>query len=193
MTNLIKQQVASIDESLEYEINNKVSISRFDDGVLALINIASINFQQKNELLSKRLKEILQSSNDNIVICIPKPLASYENLSKEAEEFWRKHLKYHRAIWYKYINKNKLYYNTQMTRLYMDYKDKSKCSELFNKIKKLWENREIVIIEGEHSKLGMGNDLFKNSKSIERIISPSENAFDKYDSILTEAKKNRKR
>lgn len=76
-----------------------------------------------------------------------------------------------------------------MTRLYMDYEDKSNSCEWFNKIKKVWDNKEIVIIEGEYSKLGIGNDLLKNSKSIQRIIAPSENAFDKYDLILESAKK----
>ncbi|WP_425533857.1 GT-D fold domain-containing glycosyltransferase [Terrisporobacter petrolearius] len=48
----------------------------------------------------------------------------------------KKHLSYHGAIWYKYLDKNKLYYNTQMTRLYMDYEDKSKCEDWFKKIRK---------------------------------------------------------
>ena len=189
LANLIKPQIASIDKSLDYVINNKVSVSRFGDGELALINMASINFQEKDKKLSDRLKEILQSSNDKIAICIPNPLLSYDNLNQDAKQFWKEHLGYHREIWYKYLNKNKLYYNTQMTRLYMDYEDKSKCGEWFDKIKQVWEGRDIVIIEGKYSKLGVGNDLFDNSKSIERILAPSENAFSKYDCILKEAKK----
>lgn len=189
LANLIKPQIASIDKSLDYVINNRVSVSRFGDGELALINMASINFQEKDKKLSDRLKEILQSSNDKIAICIPNPLLSYGNLNQDAKQFWKEHLGYHREIWYKYLNKNKLYYNTQMTRLYMDYEDKSKCGEWFDKIKQVWEGRDIVIIEGKYSKLGVGNDLFDNSKSIERILAPSENAFSKYDCILKEAKK----
>jgi len=49
--------------------------------------------------------------------------------------------------------------------------------------------KNIVIIEGVQSRLGVGNDLFKNANSIQRILCPSENAFDVYDKILNEALK----
>lgn len=189
LCNLVKPKIASIDESLDYVLENKVSVARFGDGELALINSVSINFQKKDEKLKSRLQEVLKSNNENVIICIPRTLLSYDNLTKEASDFWKEHLRYHRAIWYKNIEKNKQYYNTQMTRLYMDYEDKSNCSRWFEKIKRIWEDRDIVIVEGEYSKLGIGNDLFKNAKSIQRIIGPSENAFDKYDLILNQVKK----
>lgn len=49
--------------------------------------------------------------------------------------------------------------------------------------------KDVVIIEGEKSRLGVGNDLFDNMKSIQRIICPAEHAFEKYDEIMKEAKK----
>ena len=39
------------------------------------------------------------------------------------------------------------------------------------------------------SRLGVGNDLLDNAKSIKRILGPSRQAFSKYDEILDEAKK----
>ena len=48
----------------------------------------------------------------------------------------------------------------------------------------MWEEENILIVEGEYSRLGVGNDLFDNASSIERIICPSENAYEKYDKIL---------
>src|SRR5690554_6135061 len=39
------------------------------------------------------------------------------------------------------------------------------------------------------SRSGVGNDLFDNTKSIERIICPAENAYDKFDEILHEIQK----
>ena len=47
----------------------------------------------------------------------------------------------------------------------------------------------MVIIEGEKSRLGVGNDLFDNMKSIERIICPTMNAFNKYKEIINTIKK----
>ena len=106
-----------------------------------------------------------------------------------ARKYWMKYLNLNRSKIYKIINMNKIYYDTQVTRLYIDIKDKSKVENRFNLVKSLWNNREVVIVEGEKSRLGIGNDLFNGCKSIERIICPSINAFSKYDEIFKEVKK----
>ena len=41
------------------------------------------------------------------------------------------------------------------------------------------KDRDVIICEGEKTRMGVGNDLLDNCKSIKRIICPSENAFDK--------------
>ena len=51
-------------------------------------------------------------------------------------------------------------------------------------LKRIWDNENLLIVEGKYSRLGVGNDLFDNAKSIKRILCPNENAFDKYDQIL---------
>ena len=52
------------------------------------------------------------------------------------------------------------------------------------KFKTIWDKRNILIIEGEKTRMGIGNDLFNNSKSIKRIICPVVNAFSAYEKIL---------
>ena len=42
----------------------------------------------------------------------------------------------------------------------------------------------MLIVEGAGSRLGYGNDLFANSRSIQRIICPAENAYCKYEEIF---------
>lgn len=51
-------------------------------------------------------------------------------------------------------------------------------------IKLLWNNRKVILIEGEKSRLGVGNDLFDCAKSIQRVICPSINAYSKYSEIF---------
>lgn len=53
-----------------------------------------------------------------------------------------------------------------------------------NLLRKLWEQRDIVIVEGEHTRSGVGNNLYDNARSVQRIIGLSKNAFDKYDEML---------
>lgn len=52
------------------------------------------------------------------------------------------------------------------------------------KLKSIWQDRNMIIIEGENSKIGVGNDLLDDAKTIRRIIIPAKNAFDIYDKIL---------
>lgn len=65
----------------------------------------------------------------------------------------------------------------------MIYKSKTNKISFFYKIQKLWDGKDIIIIEGENSRNGVGNDLYSNTKSIKRIIGPSKNAFTKIDII----------
>lgn len=87
------------------------------------------------------------------------------------------------------LDRKRQYYSAQISRFYLDYKDKSNKAEYVKRIKKIWDNKDVVIIEGDKSRLGVGNDLFSNMRSIERIICPAEHAFAKYDEIMEEALK----
>ena len=68
------------------------------------------------------------------------------------------------------------------------FRDKSNCARWFEKTKQIWNGQDILIVEGELSRLGVGNDLFANAKSIQRVLGPAVNAYDKYDELLTAAK-----
>ena len=59
------------------------------------------------------------------------------------------------------LNKEKIYYSTQISRFYIDYKDNSGVIKYIKKLKRIWEQKDILIIEGQYSRLGIGNDLFK--------------------------------
>ena len=61
----------------------------------------------------------------------------------------------------------------------MDDKNNSKTT--FENLKKIWNGKNIIIIEGRYSRLGVANDLFNNAKSEKRILCPEKNAFAKYD------------
>ena len=75
------------------------------------------------------------------------------------------------------------YGRTFISRPYIDLADKTPSAQYFAKIKTLWENKEILIVECLTTRSGRGNDLFDNAKSIKRIICPSKNAYDKVQEI----------
>lgn len=180
--------ILDMNRTIEEIIIKKASVSRFGDGEFELIREKNIPFQDNNFLLSQRLDEVLKSNNNDLLIGIPKAFEK-QDLEKRIEstqKFWKHYLSYNRLSIYKKIHRNNLYVDANFTRPYITFKDKNNCRSYFKNLKKLWNNRDIIIVEGEFSRLGVGNDLFNNSKSIKRILAPAENAFSRYDDILNE-------
>ena len=182
-------KVASIDATIEKIVQEKCSVSRFGDGEMLLIGGRPIRFQHASPLLSSRLQEVLQSENEKHLVCLSDMFTNRERYNRRAVRFWRTHFYLYGYLWDKYLNKDKQYYNTFITRPYMDFASKDKCLHWFQSLKKIWKDRDIVFIEGEKTRLGVGNDLFDNVSSIRRILCPPTSAFDKYGQILEEAKK----
>lgn len=188
--NLFKEEphIMTIDESIKYIIDNDCSISRFGDGELKIINGLDIDFQPYSEELGNRLKEVLQSNEKNHIVGIPDVFNSLDKYDNWSNKYWRRHLALYRKDWYRLLN-NEIYINSFISRCYMMFNDKSNCKYYFKLIKNIWRDKDIVIIEGEESRLGIGNDLFDNVNSIQRILCPKKNAINIYNKILIEVKK----
>lgn len=178
-------------ESLEKINKEKLSISRYGDGEFLIINGKSIKFQDYDPVLSKRLKEILYVKENKFYSCIP-AIYKYKqtrNLKYNEEVFWLNEILYYGKNYLNKEYKNKLYLDACLSRPYIRYKDTSISKSLFKEIKKIWDKEDIVIVEGKYSRLGVGNDLFSNAKSVKRILCPNKNAFAKYEKILKETLK----
>jgi glycosyltransferase family protein len=99
----------------------------------------------------------------------------------------------HKHIWDSLIRYDYTYGDTNMTRHYLAYNDKTKAEILFKKIFSLWEGKDAILIEGEKSRLGVGNDMFTKTNSLKRILCPAENAYqvhEKIEEVVTRFDKN---
>lgn len=179
-------KVLSTSETLKEIIINKKSICRYGDGEFNLCSKKLKNpniFQEDNLILKRRLKEILLSTDENILICIP-PVENkyYEDPSikstKNDPKFWRRY-------WYKYgetiikiLKKDTLYGNALISRI---------TGFLENELeiyKKIWDKRKVVFVYGKTGRFGRDQRVFDNILSFEEILIPAINAFDEYDVIL---------
>ncbi|MDD4514749.1 SP_1767 family glycosyltransferase [Massilibacteroides sp.] len=185
----ITPQVATIEETINKIISDGCSISRFGDGEILLTHCHSIGFQKGDPELATRLIEVLESNDKKHLVCISDVFKDLYRYNRKARRFWRAHFYLYGELWDKYLSPEKEYYNTFVSRPYMDFASKKECDKWFKEIKRVWNNRDIVFIEGEKSRLGVGNDLFDNANSIKRILCPAYDAFDKYGQIVHEAKK----
>ena len=62
----------------------------------------------------------------------------------------------------------------------MDYLNKEDQYDIVKQWKQVFFRRNVYTIEGEFSRLGVGNDLFSTASSIHRILAPAKNAFSSY-------------
>lgn len=175
--------VLSIDQSLDYLLEKGASVVRFGDGEMDLIAGRSIPYQDFDPELSARLREMMSmESDEHMMICLPDVFTGLERYSIDAQNFWKAHLQHHLAD-YLEICRSTWYGSTFISRPYIDLEDKTPSAGYFAKLKKLWQDKDLLIVEGLTSRSGVGNDLFDGARSIKRIICPSRNAYSKLEAI----------
>lgn len=180
-------------DTLDYILENNLSVTRFGDGEFNLLNGKSIKFQDYDKRIVDIYKKCLKNDNNKIIVCVP---AIYDfkilnTLKYKSRIFWLQYIIDNHNKYVPFMDLSSTYYDACFTRPYIRYNKKNNhiSEQLFNKLKKIWDQKDIVIVEGEYSRLGVGNDLFDNAKSLKRILCPSKNAFSKYDEIIKSIKK----
>ena len=173
-------KIASDWETLDEIILNNKSISRFGDGEFKLIWGKNIGFQKANKIMSQKLFQILNNKDKNFLVGINIPYKELKSLKYHEIKYWTRYFNKYKFKLAKIINKKKKYYSATISRFYSRYKDKTKIPNYIKKVKQIWDRKNILIIEGEKTRFGVGNDLFNNIKTIKRIICPINNAFDVY-------------
>lgn len=170
--------------TIDYIQKTKCSVSRFGDGEFRVMNNSGNGFQAPNLFLGERLKEVLHSGLDNHIVCLPYAFMDDAILTNDANGFWYPFCKHYHRFIMSVVDRGRTYFDTNFTRFYMDMRDKSRVPEVISSLKRIWQDRHIYIVEGRCSRLGVGNDLFNNALSVQRIIAPPRNAFEKYDKIM---------
>ena len=183
-------KIKSIEETLDKIINDKCSISRFGDGEFSCMNRSRISFHDPSEDLAERLKEVLSSDLPNLLIGLPDCFGSLDCYVPYTRKFWRKYMSKKRQKTYSSLDMNRVYYNAFFNRYYLNFNKTDeyyqKCCTYFKKLKEIWKNRDVILLEGQEARLGVDNDILDGAKSISRIIfCPVKNAFEKYDDILS--------
>lgn len=183
----IDADVMSIEKTVDYILSTHCSISRFGDGEIGMMHGFSLGFQRKDRRLAKELRKVYLTRKKELLICIPEPLMTMDALKKDSQVWWRDYFSslVHRWFWIHGVKDMRGYHfgNAFLSRPYMSYEDKENARKRFDKIKMLWNSRDVVLIEGKKSRIGIGNDLLDNVKSLKRVIAPVENAYEKIDEL----------
>ena len=168
-----------------------MSLSRFGDGeFLWMSGKSHESFQKYTPELGRRLCEVIKSDNPKLLLGFPKGMQDASICNMYAKLHWTIIREKYFPLVVDFLDKDKIYCDASITRPYIDYKNRETSRKSFENLRRIWCDKDIVIVEGEKTKLGLGNDLFDNAKSVARIVCPAENAFESIDSIENCIKKN---
>lgn len=185
---MTKESIKVLDlyQTLEYVKEHQASVVRFGDGEIDIMAGRSIPYQDYDSQLATELEGLIsKSSNPNLLICQSDVFENLDRYTDKAKIFWKEHLKQNLSFYLK-VSKADWYGSTFLSRPYIDLKDKSNSPVYFEELKSLWRDKKILIIEGELSRSGVGNDLFSKALKVDRIIGPSRNAYAYKNQLLEE-------
>ncbi len=183
-----KPKILSKTETIRQLIDGHKSIARLGDGEFAaIVGQKRWNFQDASEELARRLKEVLDSDNNELLIGLhPTFYMNLSDINEEDADGVRAYMRpMVRRLHAQLLSPYKVYGDAKFNNI--------NSEEDVTELKKIWEDKDCVFIEGIQTGMGVGNDLFDNCRSIERILGPAENAIDKYEEIMNEAVKQSKR
>lgn len=184
-------QIGPSEEAVDKIVNEKCSLVRYGDGEFEFMaGNERLVYQRYEPELAKRLDEIMHSKDEKLLIGIANNYGALDMYTEDTADSIRLYMdertrKFHMSV----LDQDRVYYDAYMFKCYFPYKNREDTWQRVELIKKIWANRNVVIVEGDKTRTGYGNDLFDNAKSIKRILAPINNAFDKYEEILNAALK----
>lgn len=189
--------IESGEATIERIVNEGCSMARFGDGEFAAIaGRVRHKFQTvADEKLGQRLLEVLHARDDGLLIGIADNYGSLRKYNAQAKREIRRYLKHDvRREHLEILEQDACYYDAYVTRPYIMYADNGTNApeRRFANLKRVWEGRDCVFVEGTQTRLGVGNDLFNNAKTVRRILAPAVNAFRAYERIYEECQKQSK-
>ncbi|MBP3476263.1 MAG: DUF1792 domain-containing protein [Lachnospiraceae bacterium] len=177
-------KVHTIDETIDELLHTEKSMVRFGDGEIVMIKGVDLMLQKAAPEIADGLAQILAYNEDDLMVTIPGIFDTLSDHRPASRQFWRDHLLFCRKTYEKYCNPNRIYGTTFVSRCYYYPSDRTPCAGWFAKIKKIWENKNIVVVEGTKTHNGVGTDLLNSAASIERIICPPKDAYSALPEII---------
>lgn len=188
-------RIMDAQKTIIYIRKNGCSIARYGDGEFDILMQAhDLRFQKKSPELAQRLAETLANKNEKLLLCVPWSMNHLKYRNRKSKDFWiwwalhddrqKKVVQKVRSL----AGKRYRFGDAQITRPYIAMKTPKRADLIFPLLCGLWENRDVLIVEGRHTCLGVGNDLFAKAKTVRRVLAPATDAFDCYSEIVTAVK-----
>lgn len=181
----------SDEEAVERIVNERCSLIRFGDGEFELMaGKERAPFQKYEKTLSDRLREVIQCNRDDVLIAVANNYGSLDGYTEREKDGIREYMTEEvRAFHASLLDYGRVYYDAYLFKCYFQAKDREDAAKRYGRVRRIWQDRDIVVIEGAQTRTGQGNDLLDNAGSVRRILCPTKNAHERYQDILEEAEK----
>ncbi|MBZ6010602.1 GT-D fold domain-containing glycosyltransferase [Leuconostoc gelidum] len=177
-------KVLSPSETVQNINKKKLSISRFGDGEFNIMfRKKGIGFQKYSDELRDELFKV--KSSENNVIAIPHGFVNTKNDKFSVKTFWWAYVVRNNKFINNFVSSKRQveFFDTNFSRVITELRDQSEIDEIINSVKKIWSNKNVIMVEGAATRFGVANDLFENASSVNRILAPNENSYHTIDTI----------
>lgn len=183
-----KLRILNTEETLSALEKESFSFLRYGDGEIAIINGAGIPFQEQNEKLAQRLRELLTIQEEGLRIGIPYYyMHPVDNLNSFVRNFTYSLEKQRKFLMANCSRKNQ-YIDTCLTQVYQTYADYD-FEAYYNRMQKLLSGKAVTVICGAGVLDKLQYQALDVCKSVEYVYGPSMNAYSQYDNLLEQAKR----
>lgn len=180
---LYPKNILSVEDTINYIVDNNCSISRLGDGEEFLFNMLNDN-PTFPELKQKLLDICANGTTSNCLVCINNFNADNEN----CPDFYRKHFTHYYS---KIVSSDKIKKIKFSKNIYGDayalqfFSEISAEKDVINeKIKSIWNKRKVLFVINKYSAIINDTDCFTNVESKDYYYIPKENAYSKYNQIF---------
>lgn len=188
---LKKPYIASWDETLDELCSTKKSFIRFGDGEFVILAGGGIDFQKADARLQKRFIEILDSEDDRYMIGLTEALWYRVRPIRRGWDWEMSEYAYARVAAESHLLRDK-YYNAEVTLLYglTAYKHiyAPRTTGWYDKWRSIWDGRDVAVVCGDRVFSKIKCNIFDNAKRVQYVFTPSEHAFDDYNTIYNKIK-----
>ena len=174
--------VLSVSKTLKDVYRYGKSMLRIGDGeILWMSGTPLTSFEHNSPLLQNALLKAVSIKDSRIIVCInPKVLARRLRLAPQTvKEYYKSFIAHYWRQIIKVIPKARTYGDACLTRFYIENQTLpiKKITKHFEAIKRIWQGKRLLIVEGEHTRFGVGNDLVSSARIVSRILCPDEYCF----------------
>ena len=174
-------KVITDEETVRLIKESNRSFCRFGDGEFKLI-IGEVHksFQDIDPELNRRMLEVLNSNDDNILVGI-NSVKSFDSIGR---------------VWQKFIIRigeevlglldNSRTYPSSLVFRRLPTRNREAFIQKVKLIKSIWGNRDILLVVGKNSRFVFEEEIFNNAASVSFVYGPPKNAFYEYDKLMNE-------